>query len=82
MSASEEHHEEHVPEVSTVEITDTPLHAHSASDAEEEVQALPESPLKDENDIENLVQMLESGMPAPIKLSMPDGVAAEIPDEE
>ena len=63
-----------------------PVEPHVMSDAEEDVHALPESPtpVKSGDNLEDVVTMLESGMPAPIKLSMPDDslVAGEIPDEE
>lgn len=83
MPAQEHFHEEQ-PEAAHIEASDAPLSPHPTSDAEEDVQALPESPspAKDSHDIESLVNMLESGMPAPLKLSVTDDVAAEIPDEE
>jgi hypothetical protein len=75
-------HEEQ-PEASNVSAANASQDPRPVSDTEEEVQALPESPSPAKgSDIENLVNMLESGMPSPIKLSMPEDIAAEIPDEE
>jgi hypothetical protein len=85
IESSETPSHEEQPEASNVSAANASQDPRSVSGTEEEVQALalPESPSPAKgSDIENLVNMLESGMPSPIKLSMPEDIAAEIPDEE
>ena len=79
------HTEVEVAGAITDTVTDVSAEPHATSEDEDDLPGLPDSPSpsKGEN-LEDIVSMLESGMPAPIKFSVPEDVAAtgEIPDEE